>query len=227
MAHPRPSSGLDPTSGELKNTLTQEAIDVMLDELHNFFAGWTAVEDFKVADNPGDPATQLTNQKLFISYKAPDDDRFLPAIVVRLSGLKEVRMDLGNVFEKLEDGGTRYGGIIEGTFQLTIGSISSVDLDRITDYIQLFLMIIKVPDLQRRGIWLYPNSMNISDIGPIKYTSTKPVLRNQVNIGCYLHWFLDVPDTNPTVTNIRIFLQTSAGAQAGLPPEEKCGGPSA
>jgi hypothetical protein len=225
MAHPRPSSGLDPLSGELKNTLSQEAIDVMLKELHSFFGEWSAVEDYKVATNPGDPETQLKEQKLFISYQSPEDDRFLPAIVCRLTSMREVRFDLGNAWENKEAGAKQYGGAIRATYQFTVGSLSSVDLDRITDYLTLFLLVIKVPDLQSQGIWLYPNTLNVSNIGTLKYTNSTNILRNQVNIDCYLHWFLDVPDENPTITNIAIRLQTFERIRQGLPPKEVGGNP--
>jgi len=212
MSHPLPSSGLAPDSGELRNTLQQEAIDVVLKELNDFFSTYTAVSDFKSAVNPGDPVTEPYQQKLFISYKSPEDDRFLPALIVRISDLQEFRTDLGNAWEKLPDGGLRSGGTVKATINVTVASLSSLDLDRLTDFVQLFFLIIKVPDLQKQGLLLVPNSVRASDPGPVAYTGDRPILRSLVSVQVWLQWFLDVPETNPTVTNVAIRLVRPNGS---------------
>lgn len=222
MAHPLPSAGAPESTGPVYNTLSQEAITVVLTELNAFFKDYDCVKtDFTPATVPGDPTSEIYEQKLFISYTSPEDDRFLPALVVKIGGFKEYRMDVGNVWDNLPDGAKRYGGSVTATVSVTIASLSSLDLDRLTDYLQLFFLLIKVPDLQRQGILLVPNSISVNDMGPLTYTTDRSILRNQLSVDVWLQWFMTVPDTNPTVTNVALRLQTpSSFATSGVAEKE-------
>jgi hypothetical protein len=222
MAHPLPSSGIPPGTGPVYNTLSEEAVDQVLLQLNNFFEGYVAVKDFQSAANPGDPTTEIFTQKLFISNESPEDDRFLPALIVKVGNFREYRLDLGNAWEPLPDGGQRYGGSITADVMVTVASLSTLDLDRLMDYLMLAFFIVKVPDLQKKGIILAPNGLSANEMGSVPYTADRSILRKQVVQSVWLQWFFDlIPGTTPNITNIKFRLQTPESLALKLPVVEK------
>lgn len=222
MAHPLPSSGIPPGTGPVFNTLSEEAVDIALQQLNDFFQGYVAVKDFQAAPNPGDPETEIFTQKLFISYQSPEDDRYLPALIVRINNFREYRLDLGNAWEKLPNGGERYGGSVTADLNVIVASLSSLDLDRLFDYLMLTFFIIKVPDFQKKGVIFVPNSLTGNELGDIKYTADRSVLRKQVTQQVWLQWFFDqTPGVAPNITNVRFRLQTPESLALHLPVVEK------
>lgn len=221
MAHPLPSSGIPPTTGPVFNTLTEEAVSIVLTELNQFFAGYQAVVDFKSATNVGDPTTEIFQQKLFIADEAPEDDRFFPALIVKMGSFREYRLDLGNAWENLPNGGKRFGGSVMADINVIVCSTSTLDLDRLFDYLSLVFFIIKVPNLQRQGIRLVPNGLSGSPLPSIPYTGDRPILRRQVTQEVWLEWFFETTEDAPTVTNVVFHLSTPGSLAAHKPVVEK------
>jgi hypothetical protein len=220
MAHPLPSSAVPPTDGPVFNTLSQEAVDVVLRELNDFFQGYEAVRDFQSAPNPGDPETGLFQQRLFISYQSPEDDRFLPALIARVGNFREYRLDMGNALEALPNGGRRYGGSVLADVEVTVASISTLDLDRLFDYLMLAFFVVKVPEFQRQGVRLVPNSLTGNEMSPIKLGESEYIHRRKVTQNVWLEWFFDLdPGDAPNITNIRFRLVTPGSL--GAPVVEK------
>jgi len=210
MANPFPSESTAPRS-PLFNTLIQEVYDVVLEELNIFFSDFVMAERYKANE------ADFFNQKIFISARSPETDRFLPAIIVALGSMEEFKLDLGNFQEALpssdvfgaDDGtvGQRFGGSTTATISCTIASLSSLDLDRISDLVNWFWLIVRVPQLQSRGVRIIPNTIGTAPLGDIPYSGTRPILRREVSVGVWLEWFVDILDkTNPTVSKIRIRL---------------------
>ena len=213
MAHPFPSEST-PTS-PLFNVLIQEAVDVVLEEMNIYFEQNTMTERYKANLN------NFFDQLIFISAKSPESDRFLPAIIVDLGNMEEFKQDLGNFLERLpstdqtgaDDGstvGARFGGSTTGNITCTVASLSSSDLDRITDLVFWFWSIVRVPQLQQRGVKVIPNTISMAKLPDVPYESAqgpRSVLRREVVVGVWLEWFVDILDTtNPTISQVRINL---------------------
>lgn len=154
---------------------------------------WVDAKDRELYQQPPGQGKTL----LYIGARAPEELRLLPAMVVKNSSGRELRLasnQRGERIKRGEDEYDRYTGAFTVDFGVIIAAMTPEDRDKLADMAVTCILFERLREIQQYGIILVPNTMTYGAEDFFMYDTTTPVERIQISFQAKLEWWNDVKD---------------------------------